>query len=84
NIIDFLEVSPEISIVEVPVPDFIVGKNLIELNLRHKSGVTIISIKNIKNEIISPPDLSYRFAKDDILIVIGENKQLKKLKFTEE
>lgn len=84
NIIDFLEVSPEISIVEVPTPDFIVGKNLIELNLRHKCGVTIISIKNVKNEIISPPDLSYRFAKDDILIVIGENKQLKKLRFTEE
>lgn len=84
NIIDFLEVSPEISIVEVPAPDFMVGKNLIELNLRHKCGVTIISIKNTKNEIISPPDLSYRFAKDDILIVIGENRQLKKSRFTEE
>jgi len=84
NILDFLEVSPEISIVEVHVPDFMVGKNLIELNLRHKCGVTIISIKNTKNEIIAPPDLSYRFAKDDILIVIGENKQLKKSRFTEE
>lgn len=84
NILDFLEVSPDISIVEVPAPDFIIGKNLIELNLRHKCGVTIISIKNEKNEIIAPPDLTYRFAKNDILIVIGENKQLKKLKFTEE
>lgn len=84
NIIDFLEVSPEISIVEVPAPDFIVGKNLIELNLRHRCGVTIISTKNTKNEITAPPDLSYRFAKDDILIVIGENKQLKKLRFTEQ
>jgi len=84
NILDFLEVSPDISIIEIPAPDFLVGKNLIELNLRHKYGVTIISIKNGKNEIIAPPDVSYRFAKDDILILIGKNKQLKKLRFTEE
>jgi trk system potassium uptake protein len=84
NILDFLEVSPDISIVEIPAPDFIVGKNLIELNLRHRYGVTIISIKNAKDEIIAPPDVDYRFSKDDILILIGENKQLKKLRFTED
>ncbi|MCJ7471847.1 MAG: TrkA family potassium uptake protein [Actinobacteria bacterium] len=84
NIMDFLEVSPDVSIVEIPTPDFLVGKNLIELNLRHKYGVTIISIKNSKNEIIAPPDINYRFAKEDILFLIGENKQLRKLRFTEE
>jgi len=84
NILDFLEVSPDISIVEIPTPDFIVGKNLIELNLRRKYGVTIISIKNAKNEIIAPPDVNYRFEKDDILILIGANKQLRKLRFTKE
>ena len=84
NILDFLQVSPDISIVEIPMPDFLVGKNLIELNLRHKYGVTIISIKNGKNEIIAPPDINYRFAKEDILFLIGKNKQLRKLRFTEE
>jgi len=84
NIIDFLAVSPDISIIEIPAPDFVVGKNLIELNLRHKYGVTIISVKNAKGEIIASPDVSYRFAKDDELILIGENKQLKKLGLTEE
>jgi len=81
---DFLEVSPDVSIVEIPTPDFLVGKNLIELNLRHKYRVTIISIKNAKNEITAPPDVNYRFDKEDILYVIGENKQLRKLRFTEE
>lgn len=84
NIMDFLEVSPDISIVETPTPDFLVGKNLIELNLRHKHGVTIISVKNAKDEIIAPPDVNYRFSKDDILFLIGKNTQLKKLRFTEE
>ncbi|MFA5015719.1 MAG: TrkA C-terminal domain-containing protein, partial [Actinomycetota bacterium] len=84
NIIDFLEVSPDVSIIEIPAPESIVGKNLIELNLRHKYGVTIISIKNSKNEIISPPSVNYVFQKDDILTLIGENKLLKKLRFTED
>jgi trk system potassium uptake protein TrkA len=61
-----------------------VGKNLIDLNLRSKYGVTIISIKNSKNEIISPPDVKYKFQKDDVLTLIGENRLLKKLRFTEE
>src|SRR4030043_303067 len=83
NIIDFLEVSPDVSIIEIPAPETIVGKNLVELNLRHKYGVTIISIKNSKNEIMSPPNVKYIFQKDDILTLIGENKLLKKLRFTE-
>jgi trk system potassium uptake protein TrkA len=84
NIIDFLEVSSDVSIIEIPAPEIVVGKNLIELNLRHKYGVTIISIKNSKNEIIAPPDVNYKFQKDDILTLIGENKLLRKLRFTED
>ncbi len=84
NIIDFLEVSPDVSIIEIPAPEMIVGKNLTDLNLRNKYGVTIISIKNSKNEIVSPPDVSYKFQKDDVLTLIGENKLLKKLRFTKD
>ncbi|MBC8388241.1 MAG: TrkA family potassium uptake protein [Actinobacteria bacterium] len=82
NVIDFLEVSPEVSIVEMITPNVMIGKTLIELNLRNKYGVTIISIKNNENGIKAPPDINYRFKKDDILTLIGENKKLKKLKFT--
>jgi len=84
NIIDFLSVSPDVSIIEIPVPETMVGKNLIELNLRHRYGVTIISIKNSKNKIMSPPDINYKFQKDDVLTLIGENKLLRKLRFTED
>lgn len=84
NIIDFLRVSQDVSIIEIPAPETIVGKNLIELNLRHRYGVTIISIKNSKNEIMSPPDVNYKFQKDDVLTLIGEDKLLRKLRFTED
>ncbi len=84
NIIDFLQVSSDISIIEIPTPEMMLGKNLMELNLRNKYGVTIISIKNKNNEIIAPPDVNYKFQKDDVLTLIGENRLLKKLRFTED
>lgn len=84
NIIDFLRVSSDVSIIEIPTPKMLVGKNLIELNLRNKYGVTIISIKDKDNKIISPPDVNYKFKKDDILTLIGEDKLLRKLRFTED
>ncbi len=84
NVIDFLEVSHEVSIIEIPTPDMLVGKSLKELNLRHKYGVTIISLKTGDDKILAPPDIDYKFNKDDVLILIGKNKLLKKLRFTEE
>jgi len=83
NVLDFLEIGPEISIIEIITPKLMVGQNLIELNLRHKYGITIIAVKNNKNEIKSPPEINYRFQPDDVVTLIGENRQLKKLGFIE-
>ncbi|MDY0027587.1 MAG: TrkA C-terminal domain-containing protein, partial [Candidatus Humimicrobiaceae bacterium] len=84
NIIDFLRVGSNVSIIEIKTPEIMVGKSLMELNLRNKYGVTIISIKNKNNEIITPPDVNYKFKKDDVLTLIGEDNLLKKLHFTED
>jgi trk system potassium uptake protein len=83
NVLDFLEIGPEISIIEIITPKLMVGQNLVELNLRHKFGITIIAVKNNRNEIKSPPDINYRFQPDDVVTLIGENRQLKKLGFIE-
>ena len=83
NVLDFLEVGSEISIIEIIAPAIMVGHSLIELNLRNKYGINIISIKTNKNEIKSPPDTNYRLQPDDIVTLIGENRQLKKLGFIE-
>ena len=81
NVLDYLEIGPDISIIEIITPKMMIGQNLIELNLRRKYGITIIATKNNKNEIKSPPDVQYRFQPDDIVTLIGENKQLRKLGF---
>ena len=83
NIIDFIELSSDITILELKTPALMAGKDLIELNLRKKYGVTIISIKNSDGVLKTPPDVNYKFKQDDILTLIGENKLLKKLRLME-
>lgn len=83
NIIDFIELSSDITILELKTPALMAGKDLIELNLRKKYGVTIISIKNSDGVLKTPPDVNYKFKEDDILTLIGENKLLKKLHLME-
>jgi len=83
NIIDFIELSSDITILELKTPALMAGKDLIELNLRQKYGLTIISIKNTEGVVKTPPDVSYKFKQEDTLTLIGENKILKKLHLIE-
>lgn len=78
NIMDYIELSPEYSIVEIaPLEDWI-GKNLIELNMRVKYGVNIMAIKK-ETDINISPAASTIIDRNDVLIVIGHNKDLRKI-----
>ncbi len=46
NVFDFMELSDDISIAEIPVIDQWAGKTLIENDLRKKHDINIIAIKN--------------------------------------
>ncbi len=78
NIMDYIELSPEYSVVEINVLDEWVGKTLIELDMRSKYGINIMAIK--KDSFIDvSPDASHKMEKNSMLIVIGHNKDIKKL-----
>lgn len=78
NILDYIELAPDYSIMEVIALEEWLGKNLVELNMREKYGVNIMAIKN-------GPEINIAFTADveikegDILVVIGHNDDLKKI-----
>lgn len=75
NVLDFIELSNDYGIVEIPTPKTWVGKNLKELNVRAKLGVNIIAIE--RNDKISvSPRAEFELAKDDILVVLGDYDSL--------
>lgn len=75
NILDYLELSDEYSIVEIMVNRAIVGRSIIELDVRAKYGINIVAIKRGKNIIVSP-QAEDRLEMDDILIVIGADEDI--------
>jgi len=70
NVLDYLELSDEHSIVEIVANERIHGHSILNLDIRAKYGVNIVAIKRDK-EIIVSPQANEIIKKNDILIVIG-------------
>lgn len=75
NILDYLELSEDHSMVEVKVGRKMQGKTLIALNIRAKYGCNVVAIKHDKQMNVSPR-AEYALQEDDILIVIGADKDI--------
>jgi len=78
NILDYIELSPEYSIMEITALKEWNKKSLSNLNIRSKYGINIVAIKQEDNIKISPnaQDIIHE---GDILVVIGRNNDLRKL-----
>jgi len=75
NVLDYIELSEEYGILEVPAPKSWVGKSLKELNVRAKLGVNIIAVESGKTTNVSPA-ADYRIQSGDIMVVLGDNLAL--------
>lgn len=75
NVLDYIELSADYGILEVPAPKSWIGKNLRELNVRAKLGVNIIAVENGKTTNVSP-SADYQIKEGDIMVVLGDNYAL--------
>jgi trk system potassium uptake protein TrkA len=76
NVLEYIELSDEYGIIEVPAPKRWQEKTLKELNVRAKLGVNIIAVKRDSQINVSPP-ADYRIAEGDVLVVLGDTDALK-------
>ena len=72
NILDYLELSDEYSLVEVKANEHLYGYTLIELDIRARYGVNIVAIKR-DNQLLVSPQAIERIKQGDVLIVIGSD-----------
>lgn len=77
--IDIMELSKDVSMIELEVRDEWVGKNLLELNLRQKYSINVVAIIQ-NNNICSNIDPKQPLEKSMKLIVIANASKLNKLK----
>ncbi len=78
NILDFIELSPDYSILEITALEQWVNKSLKELRLPTKFGINVMAIKRDKDINVSPcaDDI---ILKGDILVVIGNTEDIEKI-----
>ena len=85
NVIDYIELSRDFSIVEVSAPDGFVGRTLKELELRPKLGLTLIAIKREAADasggvvINIAPAADETIRRGDVLALLGSNERLDQL-----
>lgn len=79
DILNFIELSDEFSIVERLVPEDWVGKSILELDIRAKWRVTVIAVRRGERMTISP-GRDYVFqAQDDCMVILGSNADIDRL-----
>lgn len=70
NIFDYLELTPEIGIYEIAVPQKWKGKSMIELAIRTKYHVSVMATKK-QGKIFPLPHPSHVFEEDESIMVMG-------------
>ncbi|MDH4063873.1 MAG: TrkA family potassium uptake protein [Acidobacteriota bacterium] len=84
NVLDYIELSKEFSIVDIPAPADFVGKSLRDIGLRARFGLTTIAIKRYAltgggpatNIAPGPDDV---VQEGDVLSLLGSNERLGQL-----
>jgi trk system potassium uptake protein TrkA len=83
NVIDYIELSKDFSIIDMPAPKEFVGKSLKELQLRNRFGLMLIAIKRRTNggeEVTNvAPAADDIIQAGDVLSMLGSNERLSRL-----
>lgn len=75
NVLEYIELSEDYGILEIPAPAGWIGKTLKGLNVRAKLGLNIIAVENNKKTDVSP-SADYCIKEGDVLVVLGDNYAL--------
>lgn len=75
NLLDYIDLSNDVSIAEMAAPKRLSGRTLKELDLRAKYGCSVVAIIK-KNGVIAAPTADDVIEEGDMLVLIGTNGQI--------
>lgn len=78
HVMDYLQLSKNISLIEIKMPSFMVGTCLKDSNLREKYNLNAVGIRR-GEDLEVPPNPITILGEDDKLLVIGNNSDLDSL-----
>ena len=77
--LDFIELSPDYAIVELPLPNVWQDKTLAEIGVRKQFGINVLAVRRGEKEIQVSPQAEFLLKHGDVLIVVGKNQNIRKL-----
>ena len=78
RVLDVIQLSEKINISKLNIPDCMIGKTVVDIDLRGKFNLNIIALEN-NGTVIETVIPNYVFRKDDILFLSGSKDGLRKL-----
>lgn len=78
GIVDYIELSDDITVVSIHVPEDWIGKNLIQADVRKKYNITVVAIRRGEETFINPRPEQVMNA-EDTLIILGEAGDIKEV-----
>ncbi|HSN87719.1 MAG TPA: TrkA family potassium uptake protein [Thermoanaerobaculia bacterium] len=80
NLLDYVPLGDDHSIHEMAPPEPFIGKTLEEIKIRSRFGIQVIGIRDmLTQEVHINPDPTFRIKDSDALLVLGRNRDLKRL-----
>ena len=81
NVLEYLPISEDYTIVELAPPTAFIGKSLADLDLRKKYTLQVIAIRDVlTNKMQLVPRASAIIKDSDVLVIIGKEEDIRKIK----
>lgn len=81
NVLEYLPISEDYTIVELAPPTAFIGKSLADLDLRKKYNLQVIAIRDVlTNKMQLVPRASAIIKDSDVLVIIGREDDIRKIK----
>ena len=78
GVMDYIELSSEISVMSLPIPTEFIGKNLIEADVRRRYDVNVVDIKRDGRTLVNPKAQEV-FQPEDEIVVLGTHEGVKRM-----
>lgn len=77
HLVDYFEISKDVAIYEIFVPESWSGKSIININVRAKYNINILAVRSDDGELNSNPGPDYVFGKNERMIVLSTHQNIK-------
>jgi trk system potassium uptake protein TrkA len=81
NVVDFIPIDPDYSLVEITVPRSWQGHTLADVDLRRQFDVSVVGVKDADTNSVSVfPDDAFVLSENQLLLVVGRQDDLSRLR----